>query len=141
MNSILEFIGGLIKPITDMVDNLTTTDEERGELKNKLVELQNAIASKVLDYEAKLNEIQGKIVMAEAQGESWLQRNWRPILMISIVAIVVNNYLLFPYLQLFGIKTIELNLPDKLYTLMTVGVGGYVVGRSGEKIIKNMKGK
>ena len=31
---VLNFLGGIVKPITDLIDNITTTDEERGKLKN-----------------------------------------------------------------------------------------------------------
>lgn len=80
------------------------------------------------------------IIKAEAQGESWLQRNWRPLLMLSIVAIVVNNYLVYPYLSLFGAPALVLDLPPELFNLMTMGVGGYVMGRSAEKVMANYKG-
>ncbi len=78
-------------------------------------------------------EIRASIVRLEAQG-SWLQRNWRPMLMVSIMAIVVNNYIFFPYLSAFTDKVKMLELPDGLWALLNVGVGGYVVGRSAEKI-------
>ena len=32
---VLDFLGSAIKPITDLIDNLTTTDEERGKLKTQ----------------------------------------------------------------------------------------------------------
>lgn len=71
---------------------------------------------------------------------NWLQRSWRPILMLSITLILINNYLLFPYLSLFGVPATFLDFPDKLWSLLTVGVGGYVVGRSAEKGLKLWKG-
>ena len=70
-----------------------------------------------------------------------MQRNWRPILMLTIVAIIANNYLIYPYLSLFTPKALVLDLPSQLYTLMEIGVGGYIVGRSGEKIAKTWKQK
>jgi hypothetical protein len=81
-----------------------------------------------------------QIILAEASG-AWLQRNWRPILMLTIVAIVANNYLIAPYLDAaFGFG-MQLSLPDKLWTLMTVGVGGYVGSRGIEKVAKIVKGE
>lgn len=94
----------------------------------------NDIKSQFLENEAELRRAQRDIIVAEAQGESWLQRNWRPILMLSIVSIVVNNYLLVPWIQAFGYEAPILELPSELFNLMTVGVGGYIIGRSGEKI-------
>jgi hypothetical protein len=89
-------------------------------------------------------ELQGavEIIKAEAQGESWLQRNWRPLLMLTVVAIVGNNYLLAPYVNaLFGAGAAPvLDLPDRLWDLMTLGVGGYVAGRTAEKVVATWKG-
>ncbi|MFZ5653158.1 MAG: 3TM-type holin [Pseudomonadota bacterium] len=90
-------------------------------------------------------ELQGAvdIIKAEAQGSSWLQRNWRPILMLTIVAIVANNYLVSPWLNaIFGADTAPiLDLPERLWALMNLGVGGYVAGRSGEKMVALWRGK
>jgi hypothetical protein len=60
--------------------------------------------------------------------------------MLVVVLIVANNYLLSPYLSLVFPRYVQvLVLPDRLWDLMTVGVGGYVVGRTGEKIALRWK--
>lgn len=74
-----------------------------------------------------------KVLVTEMQG-NWLQKSWRPILMLTIVAIVANNYLLYPYLSLFWPQAPQITLPQDLYDLMKIGVGGYIVGRSAEQI-------
>jgi len=86
------------------------------------------------ELDAKVNALKSSIVLAEIQGKSWLQRNWRPLLMSVIIVIVANNYILFPYASIFTDKVTILVLPDKLWNLMTIGVGGYIGGRSLEKI-------
>ncbi|ACL05668.1 3TM-type holin [Desulfatibacillum aliphaticivorans] len=128
-------LGDLAKDIRAAVTG-ELSQEDKARVEQKLLDLQG-IAQ---ETGARLFEVQGDIVKAEAQGESWLQRNWRPILMMSIVAIVVNNYLLVPYGQIFfpgSVKVLE--LPPALWELMKIGVGGYVVGRTGEKMIKEWK--
>lgn len=111
--------------------------------KDKAAELQAQITSQILSQQN--NELEGaiKIILAEAQGESWLQRNWRPLLMLVIIAIVANNYLFAPYINaLFGVGSVPvLELPEQLWTLMTLGVGGYIAGRTGEKMIETWKAK
>lgn len=97
--------------------------EKKAELEIKLADLDKAIM-----------EAQSNVIIAEAQGQSWLQRNWRPLLMLVIILIVANNYLLFPYASIFTEKVKILDLPDKLWTLMEIGVGGYLLGRTAEKI-------
>jgi len=108
--------------------------------KDLAAKLSAELQAGILKYETDLVQAQASIVLAEAQGQSWLQRNWRPILMLTIVAIIANNYLLFPYVQLFGGAAVMLELPEGLWNLMSIGVGGYVVGRTVEKSVKNYKG-
>ena len=80
-------------------------------------------------------ELQGaiSIITAEATGESWLQRNWRPLLMLWFAGLVGAHWLGF---------TPE-NLPQEsvnhLLDIVQIGIGGYILGRSGEKIIKEYK--
>ena len=53
-----------------------------------------------------------------------MQRNWRPITMLTFLALVVLNS--------FGLLKIE--LADEAWTLLQIGLGGYVAGRSAEKM-------
>ena len=59
--------------------------------------------------------------------------------MFCVMAIIVNNYILFPYLHLWTDRVVVLELSGGLWALLTTGVGGYVVGRSGERIAKSLK--
>ncbi|CZF79702.1 3TM-type holin [Grimontia marina] len=123
--SVWNFITGLVEPVTDLIDDLHTSEEERLEVKAKLFAMQSTMAAKVMDYEARLIEAKTKVITAEAQGASWLQRNWRPITMLTFLALVVADT--------FGFTAFR--LADEAWTLLQIGLGGYVVGRSAEKII------
>jgi len=92
---------------------------------------------KLIDTYVRIMEIQSSVLQTEMQG-NWLQRSWRPILMLMIMLIILNNYILFPY---FPQTLLVLELPDHLWTLLELGVGGYVVGRSVEKAVKIYKQK
>jgi len=96
----------------------------------KKAELERA----VLDLEGAVTKARSNVIIAEAKGASWLQRNWRPMLMLTIIVIVANNYILYPYLSIFTDKVHVLELPDKLWALMEIGVGGYILGRTAEKV-------
>ena len=95
----------------------------------------------VQEAEAKMLENQAKVIVAEAQSESFLVANWRPITMLSFVAIVVNNYIIAPYLQLFGVPFVILDIPPDMWGLLQLGLTGYIVGRSAEKVTKIYKGE
>ena len=129
--SILSFIGKIFEPAVKLVDDLTTSDEEKESLRIQLVKIENEFASKVLEYEKKLTEAQSSVVKAEATGHSWLQRNWRPITMLTFLALVVLD----------GFNLLVCRLPGDAWTLLQIGLGGYVVGRSAEKIIPAVAGR
>jgi len=139
--SVFDAIGSILKPVTNLIDDIHTSPEEKLTLKNELKRIELKSYEVVMDYESKLIDAQSKIVLGEVQGESWLQRNWRPLLMLTFIAIVANNYILAPYLQAAFGWAVVLDLPDKIWTAITVGMGGYIVGRSGEKIVKEIQAK
>lgn len=122
---------GVLEFGSKVIDKIFPDKNEAAKAKARLFELQQR--GELAELTAAV-----RIITAELNG-NWLQRSWRPILMLSIVAILVNNYILVPYLQLFGLSAVMLELPDKLWNLLTLGVGGYVVGRSGEKIAREWK--
>ncbi len=128
---VLDFLSGIVKPITNLIDNLSTSDEERGKLQNELTKIENEFLGKALEYEAKLLDSQGRIVEAEAKGQSWLQRNWRPITMLTFLILVVCDS--------FGLLTFRLS--NEAWLLLQIGLGGYVVGRTGEKIVEKIRMK
>ena len=95
--------------------------------------MQNQIAVKVLEYETSILSSKAKIITAEAQGQSWLQRSWRAILMLAFGFIVIYVKFIAP---LFDLKIPELE--NEFWNLLQLGIGGYVIGRSAEKISKNV---
>lgn len=90
---------------------------------------------------ARLDEIKASVIIAELQSGAWLAQNWRPLTMLTFVAIIANNYILYPYLSLFWSEAPMLTIPSDMWGLLKIGLGGYVLGRSGEKIAKALKGK
>jgi hypothetical protein len=121
-----------VDAIGNAIDKIDRSDEKL-ELQLKYKQLLVDIEGSYLDYENKLLESRSKIVEAEVKGESWLQRNWRPLLMLICVFILFNNYVLVPYFHIP--MTI---MDDHIWNLMEVGIGGYVAGRSLEKISENL---
>jgi predicted MFS family arabinose efflux permease len=122
--------GEAVKGVTDLVGQFV-------EDKDKANELETAIKSKLIGLEQEVVRAQRDTIVAEANSQSFIARNWRPIMMLTFVFIIANNYILFPYVQLFGGTALELEIPDAMWGLLKIGVGGYVMGRSGEKMVES----
>ena len=120
----------LVAPITTLIegvlDKVVPDAAERDRISFEIQKLLMGNQSKELEQAV-------KVILAEAQGESWLQRNWRPILMLWFAGLVGAHWLGFT----------PPNLPESvvmgLLDIVQVGIGGYVLGRSGEKIIREWK--
>jgi hypothetical protein len=120
----------LVAPITTLIDGVldkvVPDAAERDRISFEIQKLLMGNQSKELEQAV-------KVILAEAQGESWLQRNWRPILMLWFAGLVGAHWLGFT----------PPNLPESvvmgLLDIVQVGIGGYVLGRSGEKIIREWK--
>lgn len=107
----------LTKSVGSIIDNLSTSDQEKLKAKAELTEI-------VFSALNNLQNAQRDIILAEAKG-NWLQRSWRPLVMLTFtVMIVVGGFTTIPYLA----------DSSPFWVLLKIGLGGYVIGRSAEKI-------
>jgi hypothetical protein len=119
-----ETVTGVVNSVGELAKDLRTaiTGDIPPDLRAELL-------GKTLDITTKLIEVQTNVIVAEAQGQSWLQRNWRPITMICFLILVI--------LDSFG--WLSNPLAPQAWTLLSIGLGGYVVGRSAEKVVDRLK--
>lgn len=120
-------LGPVINGIFGVIDKAVEDKDQAAQIKARLQEM-------VLTGQLKEIEAAASIIVAEAKGDSWLQRSWRPLLMVLFGVIIANNYLVVP---LFG--TPAAAIPPDMWDLLKLGVGGYVLGRSVEKGVKVWK--
>lgn len=126
MNKFFKWLtGDVLGVISKTIDDVVTSDEERLQLRN---ELQRIISEKGLEAD----KMAADIIQTEAKG-NWLQKSWRPILMLSFGFIVMYSKFFAPA---FGLPNTVLE-PD-FWELLRLGIGGYVVGRSAEKITEKI---
>jgi hypothetical protein len=119
MNPLL--LGGLFDLAGKVFDKIFPNPQQAAEAKLKLFEMQQA-------GELKLLEGQVAIITAEAKSESWLASSWRPITMLIFTGLIVARW--------FGWAAPNLSPEEyiKLWNIVELGLGGYVIGRSVEKI-------
>lgn len=102
---------------------------------SEIQKIQLELAGKLQD--AISNEItaSAEIIKAEAQSQSWLPRNVRPLMLLLWGLLITFNYFL-PLLAHFfnAFQSMQpLVLPDWLYKLTAIGFTGYVTARTWEK--------
>jgi len=81
-----------------------------------------------------------KIIEAEAKA-GWFASSWRPLLMYVLIFILIWNYVIGPVIKIFFGSIITFELPGDVWTLLNVGLGGYVIGRSAESVARTMANK
>lgn len=131
---ITEFLKGLVSPITDLIGKAIPD-------KDLATQLSTQIEALLINADTTVVTQQAGVITAEAKSDSWLARNWRPMTMLTFVFIVANNFIIAPYAQAIFHQSVSLPTPPDLWELIKIGLGGYVVGRSGEKIMSAWAGK
>ena len=81
----IPIIGEVFKKLFDVIGEVVEDKDEANRIRADLTKLINGIE---MDKFAAQLASQTKVIVAEAQGESWLQRNWRPGVM-AIFAIII----------------------------------------------------
>ena len=111
MKKIVEWFGGsVVKDLLGGLDNLFTSKEEK-------IKAENVIKQILIQKELELQKMQTEIIVTEAKG-NWLQRSWRPILMLAFGFIVI--YVKF-LAQLFDLRIPELE--NEFLNLLQLGIG------------------
>ena len=135
-------LGGIVESIRKHFADKNFTEEERADIDLALRKAETSLGEKELamkqalaESEARIYEAQSAVVSAEAKGESWLQRNWRPLLMVVFAFLLVCTW--------FGLFSSRIgpDLQMELLNLVKWGMSGYIVGRSAEKIAGKVSGK
>lgn len=104
-----------------LIDRLWPDSAQRDQARLALMEMAQ---------KGELAEFTGRaeIVKTEAASSHWLAANWRPLLMLVFGGLIVARW--------FGWAAPNLSEAEylKLWSIVEFGLGGYVVGRSVEKI-------
>ena len=112
-------ISGIVNSISELIGQLTLPAREKKELEAEIMKL-------MYEYECEIAEVQANVIQAEATG-NWLQRSWRPLVMLTFASVILIGT--FTSLPLLADSS-------RFWDLLEIGLGGYVVGRSGEKIMQ-----
>jgi len=115
--------GELVESVGGVLDNLTTSKEEKLEAKRKMKQL-------ISDYETKMEANITDRWKADMNSDSWLSKNVRPMILIFLVVSTV----LMIFIDAGTIQfTVEQKWTDLLQLVLITVIGAYFGGRSFEK--------
>ena len=120
------FSGGakeLVEGVGGVLDNLTTTKEEKLEAQRKIQEL-------VSDYETKMEQNITDRWKADMNSDSWLSKNVRPLVLIFLVVSTVLMIFIDAGTIAFEV---EAKWTDLLQIVLITVIGAYFGGRTMEK--------
>ena len=100
----------VIREIGDIVNRLSVSSKEKQKIREE-------IQSLVYRYKSELGREQSAAV--------GLQRSWRPIVMLAFALVILSGMFM---------ESTLLSDSSRLWDLLEIGLGGYVIGRSGEKV-------
>jgi len=114
------------------LDPLTAVLDVGGKLLDKFFPDADADMKNKMNQFLTVFTAQAQIVQAEASSGNWLASSWRPITMLTFVALIVARW--------FGWAAPNLAEAEylKLWDIVQLGLGGYVIGRSFEKVMPSI---
>ena len=123
------FSGGaaeLVKGVGGVLDNLTTSKEEKLEAERKIQEL-------ITTHEAKMEQNITDRWTSDMKSDSWLSKNVRPMVLIFLVVCTVLMIFIDAGAVAFHV---EEKWTDLLQLVLMTTIGAYFGGRSLEKTKK-----
>ena len=127
MSKLLDILGGgVVDKIGNVIDNLTTSEEERLAAKKAMQEV-------LMKAESQAQEQVTRRWEADMKSDNWLSKNIRPLVCVFLTAIFV---ILSVFDGNVGGFTIQERYIPIYQTLLITVYGAYFAGRSIEKIKK-----
>ena len=118
--------GELVKSVGGVIDNLTTSKEEKLEAERKIKEL-------IANYEVEMEKNITARWEADLKSDSWLSKNVRPMVLIFLIVCTMLLIFIDAGALNFEVKS---SWVDLLQLVLITVIGAYFGGRSLEKVKK-----
>lgn len=122
-------VSGILDAAKGILATFIVDPEKKLEAQTELVKASYDFQARVMDAQQKFAESQAEVITTETKSDSWLAKNWRPITMLTFVFIIVWNYVVVPIFHASPTP-----IPDQMWTLLEIGIGGYIGARTVEKV-------
>lgn len=128
-------VTNIVGPIAEILKKIIPDADARAQA-------QEEITKVVLTNEAAIMTAARDVIVAEINSGSYAARNWRPHFMYFLMFLIMWIAIIAP---LIGVSTASIGslkgVPAEVWQLMMIGMGGYVIGRTGEKIAESLSGR
>lgn len=125
----------LVQPVVDVLKGAGILKDPKAEAEAMSALL--AAQAKFAEVEAQLMESVNATMREESKSEHWMQWSWRPMVGFTFSGVILNNYVLLPYLSPYGLQPIA--IPGEIWSAMLVVLGVAAGTRGWEKIQKGGK--
>lgn len=120
----MKIVSNVMKEVGGVIETLSLSAREKQQLQCRITEV-------LLRWETESQGRQERVLSAEAGG-NWLQRSWRPLVMLVFAAVVlVGSFVPLPMLD----------DGSRFWDLLEIGLGGYILGRGVESLPRLFKKK
>ena len=113
----MKIVTNVMKEVGGVIETLSLSAREKQQLQCRITEV-------LLRWESESQGRRERVLSSEAGG-NWLQRSWRPLVMLVFAAVVlVGSFVPLPMLD----------DGSRFWDLLEIGLGGYILGRGVEAI-------
>lgn len=130
----------MLNAVAPLAKILFNTIEKAVPDKDLQAKLKAELQTQLLQSHTQELKAAASIIEAEAKA-GWFASSWRPLLMYVLIFILVWNYVIGPVIKIFMGAVITFELPGDVWSLLQIGLGGYVIGRSAESVARTMANK
>ena len=126
--------GGLGEAVAKIIGLFKVDPTIALEKQTEIEKIKLELAGKMQDAISSEIQSAADVIKAEAQSQSWLPRNVRPLLLL-LWGLVITFNIIVPIIARFWIPDIQpLPVNDWVYKLTAIGFTGYVTARTWEKV-------
>ena len=122
-------LGALLPVLADVGKRIAGNLFPDPQEETKRQEFQNSFQLQILQQAQVIEQAAAEVVKTEAASSHWLAANWRPITMLVFVSLIVARWMGYTAPGMTEAEYLS------VYDLIKIGLGGYVLGRSAEKIV------
>lgn len=126
-------IAGIVEAVGGVLGKFIASPEDKLKAQLELTKIEMEFRTKVMEADASFAASQALVITEEAKSGNWLAASWRPILMLVFTYIIAHNFVIAPMFHLAHV-----DIPPDMWDLLRIGIGGYIGGRSIEKVTPDL---